>query len=432
MEIRLANPTWRWVFLISMVLAATTLALLGAKNALAEHWAQSAQPEDWLRAARWEPGNADHWYRLGRYRQVDFEHADLPLAVSYYRRALAIDPRSAPYWMDLASAYEMQGDFAQARQAFEGAKTAYPISSEVAWRYGNFLLRQDHLPEAFTEIRRSVAADPKLAGPAISRCLRASGDMQRILDQILPAQVDVYAEALSFLVVEREMDAAVGIWEGLVKLRPSFEMRRALPLLDRLIEQDRIEQAKHVWQQALALSGWSSSGTPGASLVWDGGFERDFVNGGFGWRQLPIPGAPLEFDTAIAHSGARSLRVTFDGSTNIDFAHLRQFVPVEPQTHYRLAAYLRTHEISTNSGLRFWVVDPRRERDLSAFTPNMVDSHPWTLQQMEFTTGPETRMVEIVLRRLPSQKFDNKIRGTVWVDDVSLIAVTQTGEQRSP
>jgi hypothetical protein len=29
----------------------------------------------------------------------------------------------------------------------------------------------------------------------------------------------------------------------------------------------------------------------------------------------------------------------------------------------------------------------------------------------------------IALRRVPSWKFDNKLRGTVWVDDVSLVPV---------
>jgi hypothetical protein len=431
MEIQLANPTWRWLFLLGILFAAATLVLSGAKNGLAEHWAQSDQPEDWLRAVELEPGNADYWYRLGRYRQLDFEHADLPLAISYYRRAVAVDPRSAGNWVALATAYEIAGDSVQARQAFEAAKAAYPISSEVAWRYGNFLLRQNQLPEAFAEIRRGVATDPRLAGLALSRCLRASNDTEHVFDEALPPEVDVYLEALSFLVPERELDAALLVWDRLVRLRPPFEVRRALPLIDALIERNRIEPAQHVWQQALQLAGWTTASSPGDSLVWDGGFERNFVDGGFGWRHLPIEGASFEFDTATVHSGSRSLRITFDGRVNVDFHNLLQLIPAKPRTRYRLTAYLRTEEISTDSGVRLWVVDPLHG-GLNLVSPNLLGSRPWTLQELEFTTGPETQVVEITLRRFPSEKFDNQIRGTVWVDDVSLVELAEPGVHSPP
>ncbi len=432
MEIELTRPTGRWLFFGVILLSVATLALLAGRYWLADSWAGSSEPADWLRAAEIEPGNADHWYRLGRYRQLDFEHADLPLAISYYRRAVAVDPRSANNWMALAGAYEMTGDLARARQAFESAEAAYPISSEVAWRYGNFLLRQDRLPEAFAEIRRAVATDPKLAGLALSRCLRATGDAQRVLDQVLPAQVDVYYEALGFLVNERDLDPALAVWERLVKLHPPFEMRRALRLLDALINADRIEQAARVWQQALELAGWSTRASPGGSLVWDGGFERDFVNGGFGWWHVPVTGATFEFDENIVHSGSRSLRVTFDGSANLDFHHLQQMVPVKPGTRYHFSAYLRSDQITTNSGVHFWVYDPRHQGDVSVYSASVVGSNPWTLQEFEFTTGPRTQAVEIVLHRQPSEKFDNLIRGAVWVDDVSLVAVAPPGAQPSP
>ena len=52
MEIGLLTPARRWLFLITVLLVVATVALLAAKNTLAEHWAQSSRPEDWLRAAR--------------------------------------------------------------------------------------------------------------------------------------------------------------------------------------------------------------------------------------------------------------------------------------------------------------------------------------------------------------------------------------------
>lgn len=432
MGIRTVNLVGRWAFLIGVLLGATTLTVLAGKNWVAEEWALSSQPGNWLRATRLEPGNAEYWFRLGRYRQLDFEHSDLPLAITYYRRAVAIDPHSATYWMGLASTYETARDLAGAQKAFGAAELAYPISVEVAWRYGNFLLRHGALSEGFFEIRRAIATDFQLAGAAVIRCLRVSGNIGRVLDEALPAHADVYLEALDSLVAEREIDAALAVWRRLVELHPLFEMRRAFPLLDALISQDRIEEAQRVWQQALNLAGQRAGLSSGGSLVWDGGFEGDLVNGGFGWRQLPVAEASFQSDTTTFHSGSRSLRISFDGSSNLDFSHLVQYVPVEPGARYRFAAYLRTEEISTDSGIRFWISDPHHTGAVDLLTQDLVGTHPWSLLETQVTTGPQTRLLAIWLRRLPSRKFDNKLRGTAWIDDVSLTPVLQDAGQSSP
>ena len=432
MENEPSYPAWRWLLLFGTLLVAATLAVPSGKNWLAEKWARSPQPENWLRAAQLESGNAEHWYRLGRYRQLDFEHMDPALAIFYYRRALAIDRRSATFWMDLAGAYETAGDTAQAHVAFETAKSVYPISGEVAWRYGNFLLRQGQLPEAFAEIRRAVTTDHKLATLATSRCWRSSRDIERVLDQALPAETPVYLQALDFVVAEREDDAALAVWKRLMALHPSFELGRAFLLIDELIQRDRLDDAKRVWQEALGTAGWSQPELLSGSLVWDGGFEGNFANGGFGWREKDVEGVTIDFDTEVRHAGTRSLRVTFGGTANVSLEAPYQFVPVEPNRRYRFAAYLRTEGISTDSGVRFWIFDPKRPGYLNVLTPSLIGSQPWALDELDFTTGPHTRVIEIALRRLPSQKFDNKIQGTVWVDEVSLIPLAQEAARRSP
>src|ERR1700680_4719547 len=164
-----ANPTRRGVAIVLTVAAVACLSYGGVTHALASHYGASSNPEDWPRASKIEPANAENWYRLGRYSQLDFEHSDLPLAITYYRRAVELDPHSPYYKLDLASALEMNGDDVEAEKYFRGAQENYPISAEVSWRYGNFLLRQQRLPEAYTEIHRAVVTDPKLLPLAVSR-----------------------------------------------------------------------------------------------------------------------------------------------------------------------------------------------------------------------------------------------------------------------
>lgn len=424
MEPRLWSPPARRIFFCGILLVTAAVIVFSVKIAAADHYAAKETPRGLARAIRLEPENAKSLYLLAHYWHYSLEQQDLGLAMAYYHRALTLDPRSAKTWMDLAAAYEESGNVAQAREAYTAALKDHPISADVAWRYGNFLLRQAEFPDAFASIRRAVETDPKLAGAAISTCWRADPDIETILNSALPPSVPVYLEAIRFLADQRADDAAIAVWKRLVGMKAKLQLTGALPLINELVQQDRVAEANRVWQEALDLSGVSRPSAPEGSILWDGGFEQDFVNGGFGWRKIDVPGARFDFDQAIKHSGSRSLRITFDGRENIDFRHVVQYVPVTPQTKYNFSAYLRTENISTYNGLLFFIHDSR-DALLTWSTEQLTGTQPWTRVDLSFTTGPKSKLIIVMLRRVPSEKLDNKLSGTVWVDDVSLKPIEQ-------
>jgi tetratricopeptide (TPR) repeat protein len=432
MQISLSSDWRRSLFLILIVLAPAGLIFGAGKAWLAAHWAASSNPDAWFRAAKLEPGNAEYWHRLGLLEEWDFERGDPHQAILYLRRATETNPRSDMDWMDLASAYESVGKMAPAQEAFERAKTAYPASAEVAWRYGSFLVRRGGLSEAFAEIRRALATDPNLTFEALSECWKASADVPRILHEVLPAEARYYLTALDYFLAHHQADAALTVWNGLLALKQRFEMQRAVPLVDELISEGRFEEAQRAWQQALVATNWPQYQTGDSSLVFNGGFEGDLLNGGFDWRKDAISGAAFSLDSGVVHSGEHSLRIAFDGSTNLDFAQFRQWVPVEPSRRYRFQAYVRTEAISTDSGIRFALYDVFHPAALQILTANLLGTHPWSVVETELTTNPETRLLAIVLRRIPSGKFDNKLRGTVWVDDVALVPISRDIKDGSP
>ena len=173
----IASARRRWLLVAGVLLVAGALCVEAGKHWLADHWAHSADPQDWVRAAELQPSNAGYWHRLGRSAEFNFEQKDFHPAILHYRRATELNPRSATYWLDLARAYETSGEADHARGAFERAKTAHPISSEVAWRFGSFLLRRGQLSLALAELRRSFLADPGHLHPALDLCWRASRDV---------------------------------------------------------------------------------------------------------------------------------------------------------------------------------------------------------------------------------------------------------------
>lgn len=368
-----------------------------------------------------EPGNARYWAKLGAFERWDLEHRDLKQAVEDYEMAVKVNPRSGRYWTELAGVYEEAGNTQSARAAHERAQAAHPISSDVAWQYGNFLLRQGEAEEACAQFHRAVLVDPELTESAVGECWQARGNASTVLAQLLPPQAGYYFKALDYFCRRGDMDGGLQAWGELLKLEPRLELPQAVPFVNDLISAGRAGDARRVWSEALGKSHWPMDTEDGSSVLFNGGFEHEPVNGGLDWREDAMAGASMALDDRVAHSGSRSLQISFDGRSNLDFQNVVQYAAVEPERRYRFSAYLRSAQLSTDSGMRFELADPFRHDSTQIMTAGVTGTQPWTKVETEIVTGRDTRLLRIVLRRTPSSKLDNKLRGTVWVDDVSLV-----------
>jgi hypothetical protein len=228
---------------------------------------------------------------------------------------------------------------------------------------------------------------------------------------------------MDYFARQKELDAELSVWKELLTLGQHFQLPQALPFIDGMISAGRVSDAQRLWRQALEVSRWPREAQDESSLVFNRGFEHDFANGGFDWREQQSADDSIVFDPEVTRFGARSLRVSFNGKSNLDFHNVFQYVPVEPRRRYRFEAYLKSSALSTDSGMRFLISDPLHPAMTQTFTESVTGTQPWTHIDTEFVTGPTTRLVSIVLRRTPSLKFDNKLGGTVWVDDVSIVAL---------
>src|SRR5215472_5455700 len=132
------------------------LFYFSVRNALAAHYAGLETREGYERATHLEPRDFRNWLLLGRYWQYNLEETDTARALQAYNAALSLNPRSADLWADVGTTYETEGNVVAARDAFLHAKSVYPLSAEISWRYANFLLRQGDLDAAFLGMRQAV------------------------------------------------------------------------------------------------------------------------------------------------------------------------------------------------------------------------------------------------------------------------------------
>jgi tetratricopeptide (TPR) repeat protein len=429
MEISLNTGGRRLAALLICTLLMVTVGFTAARMLVSDRLDHSKKPERWLYAAKIDPGNGDYWHHLGEFRQQDFDNADLDLAQEYYRKAVQADPRSSRYWMDLGSAYEEAGKTDAARAAYQQAVAAYPLSADVKWNYGNFLLRAGAVAEGFAVIHQATVIDPKLTALAISRCWHSDPNVERLLRDVVPPNTDAYISAIDFFASAHDVDSGLQVWNRLIQLRQRFPLKATFGLIDEMIQQLRMEDAGRVWRQAYQVNGLAYDEPAGHSVVWNGGFEREIAGGGLDWRKYTVFGVNVSSDTTVFHSGARSMRLDFIGATNPDFAHLFEWLAVEPDTKYHFHAFVRSQEITTESGVRFYLADPHSGSGVQLLTPSITGTTPWTAVDADIVTGPDSRVLLLQVRRLPSRLFDNRASGIAWLDDISL---TRAGEAAQP
>lgn len=421
MEIPLGSVKDRRLWLFGSFAVSALLIVQAARIWIADDRIDSHELVKIERGANLVPGNADAWDRLGRFRQWDFANPDPAAAIVDYQKAVREDPLSPYYWMDLAGAYEQAGDPSQASEAYERAKAVYPISAEVAWQYGNFLVRQRQAAEGLKDIQGAVRTDPSLLSLAISRVWLSTHDVGVLLDQVLPANTNAYFKALDFFQSTHDAESGLIVWRRLLSLNQPFPFARVFAFLRELIDEDRSEDARKVWLEDVAATGISLTPPPDGSLIWDGRFTQAFSNGGLGWQWDSPLGVAIDFDTPRIPSGARSVRLDFGGGNNTDLDAPFQYVPVEPKHAYHFRGYVKTDRITTESGMRFSLLDPHHPGSVNVTTDNLTGSNPWTAADADFSTGPDTHFVLVRLYRSPSRLFENKLSGTAWVADVLLI-----------
>lgn len=93
---------------------------------------------------------------------------------------------------------------------------------------------------------------------------------------------------------------------------------------------------------------------------------------------------------------------------------------MRPNQKYLFTGRMRAEQISTDSGLRFEIFDPTDTRKLFAFTDNVVGTTSAVTRRLEFLTNADTQFVILRVARHPSERFESKIGGTVWIDRVGL------------
>ena len=430
------RPSWgSWIFFLGVVLFAGFMGSEAVRTIFISELGESLQVETVQRAVAWDPGNPEFHHRLAMILCDSFGDADRAEGLKQLRRAIELNPLAARYWSDLAWVCELSNDTACATQSMQQAIKLSPMTPQLHWVAANTFLRTGQRDAAMAEFRSLLELDPTYAPATFHVCLGSLGDSQLILQKVLPMRNEprMKLEYLNFLITNEMPGQADKVWEQVVESKTPFAFPLATPYIEHLLAFGLDEEAQKAWRDLEKL-GIIPNPDPDqeGNLVYNGDFEHTPFNAGLDWRNELGPSVNMDLSDPSAHSGKFCARVDFTVSRNEDRMLLYQFVPVAPSQAYLLTAYVRSRDITSDSGPRLEVLDAAHSTGPHVLSETTVGTTPWHQVSLKFCAGPETKLVRLSLGRERSRTFPTEITGSFWLDTVVLKAVGPASESACP
>jgi tetratricopeptide (TPR) repeat protein len=369
--------------------------------------------EGLVRAARLSPGNAEYFHLLGL--QFSFSSQTSREAVENLQRAIRLNPNSGRYWLDLGSVYQIRGERREEEEALDAAIRTEPGNAELAAEAAQYYLIAGNTARALPLVRRALEQYPEGAPSLLSVCWQTTHDTRLMLDQAVPDAPEQQGKFLEVLTQREEYAATRQVWQRLVDARHGVPLLPALHYFEYLLAKHHAADLLPMWQEFAGASPAMQAYTPGDNAIVNSGFEQPLLDAGFDWRRLPADHVYGHVDGAVAHSGAHSLALLYDGQPVGD-SGWQQLVPVREGTDYDFSAWVKSEELLSSSGPRIFLVDAYTSAVVFA-SDDVLDTHPWHQLGGKVHVPAGTQVVWLKIARAPA---NTRIRGKVWFDDLEL------------
>jgi tetratricopeptide (TPR) repeat protein len=425
MQSRYAIVTLRYLLLALMLL----LMMSAARNGIAAYYFRQNLPDALQKAMIWDPANPVYPASLANLVHLYGRNPDPNEVIRLYQTAARLSPFDAAFTADLAEANDWAGRTDLSLPLFQRAQKLFPNSPDINWKLANFYIRSGNTEDALLALKKILSSNIIDKNQIFALNDRAGIDSVTVVDKLLPPDIPAYFAYLNFETQRGNFSAAQETWNRLLSLNSPFEPKEAFPFLDDLIKSHELDSASRVWSSLVSrFPDRIPSPASANNLITNGNLQADILDGAFDWRVFPVSGVAVNQDSIGPSVDARSLRVEFDGTQNLYYGSVLQFVPAQPRTKYTFSAFTRSQALTTDAGVGVQISDAYDPTKILGSTEPLMGTTPWSEQSFSFETPPETRLLIVRIVRLPSQKFDNKIAGAFWLSRVSLTPLAR----RSP
>ena len=419
LKISLQSSTAAAAFLFTVLGAGCLLSVQAIRFAVAREFADTGEPLLASWALRLDPNNALLHNHVGLLEL--WETSETATGVEHLYRAAELNPNNGAYWADLGMGCEAAQDPQCAVRAYERAVALAPKRGEFLWDVGNYYLRIGDQANALDRFARYLRMVPSARERTVRLLLRGIHDPMLIWDQTVHPSGDPEIE-LTYLNALRQQDPqaqTATLWSELLAEGKTIPAPAAILYINRLLELRDYREARQAWLD-LQANGAIPTQQPRNELVFNSDFSQKPLNGGFDWRLQEQ--SFLSVDVAQAGSCRKGscLHVSFTVPQNLEYEPAYQIIPVQPHQLYSLSAFVRSVDITSDSGPRLRVTDPECPTCLNTMTPAVIETRSWHKVDVTLATGPKTEVIRVSVFRPRSRIFPMEISGEFWLDSVSL------------
>jgi tetratricopeptide (TPR) repeat protein len=431
--LNLNPPALRWlmVFPMLLVIAAawfTTRWYVG--NTVAEYAPPIEQGgADMAQlAVRWAPNDPlTHW-RLGALKEKVFSPENLAAAANEYKLAVEAAPYDYRYWMEYGRALEATGDIVGAEKALRRSVELAPEYARPRWVYGNFLLRQERIDEAFDQLSRAANADELMRPQVFTLAWQIfNGDLDKIVKAVPSPAVRL--QFVVYLINTGGFDEAARVLRSVNEA----DRRAQSDLTDEIVKTLITKKQFHAALTILREVETDPTQLPTPEKIWNGGFEMPLAPKDprpFHWALIPTGLAPMSIDTE-AHNGKGSLKIVFKAPGRLETIPISQTIIVEPDTQYRLQFYQRTADLVGAASPVVAVLDSSDNSALISSPALQTGTHDWQQVTLDFKTK---KTDGVLLGFYRGSCGDGQpicpIFGTVWYDEFNLQRIGGSGPRK--
>lgn len=332
-------------------------------------------------------------------RKEHLVNGNLEGASRLYRRGLAYFVLHIPSWLGIIELYNDRGEEKRAAAALRFVESFAANREDTAWAKALLAHELDLEDIVAGNLTWLASKNPRKLPEIFSLAELRWPAPEKMMQHFPP---EFYPALLNYYVKIKKPAGADEVWRK-IEQAGSISGETVLEYINFLLQQEDIEQAARIWQVHYRQQD---------SLLFNPGLREPFLGSGFAWRI-----SRAESVTVQSLPDRLGLQVRFDGTENVNF-QLRQIVPLDPGA-YVFKGRFATQGLTTDQ-LPRWTISGYKCSGLNINGPMLPPSTDRREFALPFTVPASCRAVQISLQRNTSYFFDNKIAGTMQVEDLTL------------
>lgn len=367
-------------------------------------------------ALSWAPSNPAA-SKLRAQIGEDPSSLDKRTAVEIAEETVRLAPNDYRWRVELARTLAQNEQTARAEEEFKRATELAPSYAMVRWHYGNFLLRQERVDEAFAQLKIAAAGNGFYRDQVFSLAWDYFGKDASRLENLAADNSQSKTQLAYFFASRGRAEDALRNWNLLNDEEKSANESFLKVMAQGVFEQGHYPQAMEFEKQL----GVDDDLQP--ETITNGSFEKALNGEGrsrFTWQVARnIPKLEITSDQNVKHSGNRSLRMTFRGFDRSELSNMFQIVVVVPQKKYRLRFWLRTENLKSAGTPLLEILNAKDNKSLARTQPFATGSNDWQEVTLDFTTPENCYAINIrTIRQYCGEECP--MTGTFWYDDFEI------------